>query len=47
MDGGVGADSYTLTRIDNVAGQLTPYPGLPGTSMVDTGLVRAPPTSTC
>lgn len=34
-----GADSYTLTRIDNVAAQLTPYPGLSGTTMTDTGLV--------
>lgn len=34
-----GADSYTLTRIDNDAAQLIPYPNLAGTSRVDTGLV--------
>lgn len=34
-----GATSYTLTRIDNVVGQLTPYPNLTGTSFVDSGLV--------
>lgn len=34
-----GASSYTLTRFDNVAGQLTPFPGLTGTSLIDGGLV--------
>lgn len=34
-----GADSYTLTRIDNDAGQLIPYPGLNGTGTTDTDLV--------
>jgi hypothetical protein len=33
-----GAASYTLTRIDNVAAQLTPYPNLTGTSFVDSSL---------
>lgn len=34
-----GAASYTLTRIDNVATELIPYPGLTGTSMIDSGLL--------
>lgn len=34
-----GATSYILTRIDNVAAQLTPYPNLNGTSFVDSGLI--------
>jgi len=34
-----GAASYTLTRIDNVAALLTPYPNLTGTSLTDSGLL--------